>query len=101
MQKLHSATVSNYEIGRLLNRTAIDLTDDVKEVQWFDFAESEEMAERVVVAGSDGTLLSFDKNNEIKVIKSVTKMTLHLSCMAVMVFWRLILAAVFICLTMA
>ncbi|MDD2363620.1 MAG: hypothetical protein PHZ16_02295 [Eubacteriales bacterium] len=70
MQKLHSATVSNYEIGRLLNRTAIDLTDDVKEVQWFDFAESEEMAERVVVAGSDGTLLSFDKNNEIKVIKS-------------------------------
>lgn len=70
MQKLHSATISDYEIGRLLNQTAVGLPGGLIDVHWYDFAESDTIAERVVVAGSEGTLLSIGKLGEMQVIKS-------------------------------
>ncbi|NLC89860.1 MAG: hypothetical protein GX681_07350 [Clostridiaceae bacterium] len=70
MQKLHSAKITGYEVGRLLNQTAVDLPGSLSEIHWFDFAESDTIVERVVAAGSDGTLLSLGKPGEVKVIKS-------------------------------
>ena len=70
MQKLHSAKITSYEVGRLLNQTAVDLPDNLAGIRWFDFAESDSIVERVVAAGSEGTLLSLGKLDDVEVIKS-------------------------------
>lgn len=70
MQKFHTATITDYEIGRLLNQTAAELPAELTDVSWFDFAESDAIAERVIAAGSGGILLSIDKTGKSKVIRS-------------------------------
>ncbi|NLV98387.1 MAG: hypothetical protein GX034_01140 [Clostridiaceae bacterium] len=70
MKKLHSAKITGYEVGRLLNQTSLDLPGSLTDIHWFDFAESDTIVERVVVAGSAGTLLSLGKPGEVKIIKS-------------------------------
>ncbi|MDD2427198.1 MAG: hypothetical protein PHV73_03780 [Eubacteriales bacterium] len=70
LQKLHSATITDYEIGRLLNQISLELPTSLNDVHWYDFAESDSITERVVAVGSDGTLLSIGRSGETKVIRS-------------------------------